>query len=187
MSFDIMTGDRPYWFHYISDGKAYLLAVRNSDIAKSGGTANILLRVGQYIDDSPRLVHFIFRDTTSLNGGYYDLDIIESPTVIDPGTEIVYCDSAINNSAFTNLNRQTEVQRDSIVTVYKDCTFTDGINYSPEFIPTSGAKGDTGVFDAGTFERTLKPNTDYIIRITNQGGISDGTTHTTCVWYESGE
>jgi hypothetical protein len=182
-------GDRPYWLQYVFDGKTYQASIRN-DVVKNNGEVSVLVRVGKYVNDdsntTPRLVHIINRIISVEGGGHYDIEIIEAPTITDVGTEIEYeVSSAIGS--FSNLNRQSVVKQNSIVSIYSKPTYTGGVVYDYEFIPVGGQKTDTGEFSSGDVERILQPNTDYIIRIINASSVSDGVAHTTLVWYESGE
>lgn len=190
MAFDITIGDRPYWFHYLSDGKGFRFNVRHDIISKNGGSVNILVRVGRYLNDdettTPRIVHVFARSHQVEGGGHYDIDIIEAPTVTDVGTEIIY-EGTNADGSFANLNRQTEVKQDSIVNVYSDCTYTGGTSYDYEFIEAGGSKTDTGVYNTGEIERMLNPETDYIIKITNTSTTANGVGHSSMTWYESGE
>lgn len=189
MAFNLTYGDRPYWLQYVFDGKAYQCSKYFDTITKNEGTVNMLFRVGKYIDDTtttPRLIHILDRTTSFESGGGYTIDVIEGPTITDLGTSIPY-ETTNPSSSFSNLNRQSEIKQDSVVELYYGTTFTGGLEYSYEFVPVGGQKGDIAAFSSGQTERILQPNTDYIVRITNNSITTNGTAIMSLVWYESGE
>lgn len=190
MAFQMVYGDRPYWLQYIFDGKVYQATKYYGSITKSGGSVNLLVRVGKYLNDdtstTPRLVHILNRTIEFESGGGYTVEIYEAPTITATGTEIEY-ETTMLTSSFSNLNRQSDIKQNSVVNLYYGATFTGGTKYGYEFVPTGDFKKGTGAFATSMTERILQPNTDYIIKITNNGTTSDGTGILTLLWYESGE
>lgn len=186
MGITTVFGNRPYLSQYIFSGKVYQCSIRHQ-IAKNNGTASFLVRVGQ-IDDSSekRLVHIINRESQVEGGGYYDVEIFESPTITDVGTQVQY-ETSSSIGSFSNLNRQSSIKQNSICEIYSNPTFTGGLKYDYEFIPVGGGKGDTGEYNSADSERILNPNTDYIVKFINTSTIADGIIHTSMAWYESGE
>jgi len=135
MAIKTIFGNRPYIVQYIFSGKAYQCHVAHQEVDKNGGEVSILVRVGKVDSNGGnRLVHIVNRVMQVEGGGYYDIEIIEAPTVTDVGTQIGYEQTSAIGS-FSNLNRQANIKTGPIVEVYAEPTYTGGLVYDREFIP----------------------------------------------------
>lgn len=111
------------------------------------------------------------------NGNEIIYQPFRAPTITGDGTEIT--------SSVVNINGNNA--KDSTATIFQGGTVSDPGSPIPRtYMPGAESVGNIGLgsFSDESFERHLSPNTDYAVRITNNGAKNPATTDILLVWYE---
>lgn len=159
--------------HYANHlGKTFHADHKFTTVA-SGSSVEMLVRVPSTHD-----MHLGVMRTT-VGAGDVDVYLFEGPTVTSPGTAV--------NTVCTN----REVAAASEVDIYHTPTTTaDGTEIHHQWIHNTGTGtglSDNGVGDSAAGEEwVLAPNTDYLLRITNNSG-STISIWQELLWYENAE
>lgn len=149
---------------HIHKGDAYICSSRVS--LGSGAVLNALLVV-----PSGYTVHL--RHVTSTTGGPILIDMYEETTV------------SANGSAGNWRNANRNFPDTPNMEIYSGPTITsDGTLIFQQMVPgTGGFFGGGATLEIGIIEIVLKPNTNYLLRFTNNSTGTE-TVNNTCFWYE---
>jgi hypothetical protein len=167
--------NRPYWLQYLFNKKMFSLSHRYT----IGDSESVYFQFKT--GANPRyLAHVIERTMDVEAGGPIYLEIIEAPTLTD-GT--------LPPDTFSNMDRRlyrdTGATRPSDASAYINPTnISGGLLFDTDFLTTGGGPKTSGSIKSGITERPLRPNTDYILKFTNEGS-QDSSLHLKIVWYES--
>lgn len=159
----------PYWLNFIVDGKGYKTSFRTT--VAGGATANIF----QARTPPETLIHILSRTMTFQSGGPFIVELIEAPTTITDGAPYL-----------RKVNQDRRSGRTAELLCFTNPTgITGGNVIDDQFVNTSGSGSNAaGAAGAEGFERILRPNTNYILRVQNTGG-NTATVHLDIIWYES--
>lgn len=156
----------PYLSQHMYDGELYSQTIVATIAA--GATANIQNKVGS------RIFHTISREHVFDGGGPFLVTVTEAPTVTDGTIEIFA----------TNMNRNST--KTHTAQFFVDPTaISGGVLLDTIYMPATGSGLNTTGFGGEGNERNLKPNTDYILAVTNNG-TQASTLFTRVIFFESG-
>ena len=138
------------------------------DIANAGGTGQWLMRTGS------KIMTLEERRITT-NGDEMTYEAFGLPTVTSDGT-------ALSVGA-----RNAIIPADSTVKFFRSPTVSaDGTPAAPVYMPGASGQGNStlGQFDHDGLVRILPANTDFLLRITNDGAKNPAKTQIYLVWAE---
>ena len=157
----------PYLSQHMYDGELYSQTVVAPPIA-AGTSAYIQNKTGS------RIFHTISREHTFDGGGPFLVEIIEAPTLTDGTIEIFA----------VNMNRNSTKTHSARFFV-NPTAISGGTILDTIYMPATGTGVNTVGFGGEGNERNLKTNTDYLIKVTNNG-TQPGTLWTRVIFFESG-
>lgn len=157
--------ETPYWLQFLYAGQMYIASHLYS--VASGATV--------YVESitNAKLVHLLSRTLTVDSGGPVALSLYEAPTVTN-GT-----------SQFTIMNcDRRSAKTPTFVLYYNPTAVSGGTLLFTDYIATGGGAKGTGSTTAGINEVVFKPNTKYVLALTNSGSQTSAV-QVNYLWYES--
>lgn len=144
----------PYFLNFIFNGNMFVMQHRFQ--VPAGGIAALQAKTGPN-----KIVHIFQRYMVADGGGPYSVSLIEDPVEIIDGTLI---------TTVNNMNRRS-TKVSEMQFFGNPPNFQGGIIIDEDLIPTGSTGGIRGAaaYSIGEIERILKENTNYIIRIRNNG------------------
>lgn len=158
---------RPYWGQFLYTGQMYT-ASHQYNI-----TASSTVYMQTYVPNDT-IVHLIQRSIMVNSGGPISVRLYENPT-FTTGTASPNC--------VTNLDRRS-TKTPNFVLYTNPSSVSGGTLLSLDIVPTGGGTTGTGQLVSGIAELVLKPETNYVLNLTNLGG-SSSITVLNYLWYES--
>lgn len=118
--------------------------------------------------------------------------IIESRQITTNGDEITYQafkgpTVTVDGTPVSVVNRNGKSKIPSTVKVFKGPTVTDdGLGLPPVYMPGATGQGNStvGQFNQDGFVRILEPDTEYLIKVTNDGAANPAKIEIYLLWAE---
>lgn len=145
-----------YYLNFIFNGQMFSLRTAYS-IAASETVMT------QFKTPADKVIHISQRNIIADGGGPYNVQLVENPTPITNGTPMP-------PNVFSNMDRRSTKQA-SLQVFLNPTDVGGGTVIDVDYIPTGANATNKGsaVYTVSDIERILKPDTNYVLSITNAG------------------
>lgn len=162
----IISRETPYWLQFLYAGQMFTASHLYSAVA-AGGTVYVESIIGS------ELIHLLARNVTVDGGGPVTLSLYEAPTITDGTLQ------------FTKMNcDRRSAKTGTFILYYNPTAVSGGTLLFTDYIATGGGPKGTGGTTVGINEVVFKPNTKYVLAITNTG-TQTSNVQINYLWYES--
>lgn len=161
----IISRETPYWLQFLYAGEMFTASRLYSVAAASTAYVQSITHA--------KLIHLLARTLSVDGGGPITLALYEAPTVTDGTLQ------------FTKMNCDRRSAKVSTFDLfYNPTAVSGGTLLFTDYVATGGGPKSTGSTTAGINEVVFKPNTKYVLALTNTG-TQTSAIQINYLWYES--